>query len=196
MGALRPSSDAVYVTRGGECRHFSCLRVLAPSSSSLPTTNDQLELRRDSLSPYIHTYIHILSTSTSTMNGQATTTQPPDRDAYGGGESPSSLQIEVISRHYQRLRQVFQSTLDRSTPQTGVRWLVWAGSMLLYLLRVFYLVEGFYIVRRDGRGARVDFHGPLAFAHALTVALCTIYYLLFTVRYSLFTIHCRLRTRW
>jgi hypothetical protein len=98
------------------------------------------------------------------MNGQATTTQPPDRDAYGGGESPSSLQIEVISRHYQRLRQVFQSTLDRSTPQTGVRWLVWAGSMLLYLLRVFYLVEGFYIVRRDGRGARVDFHGPLAFA--------------------------------
>jgi len=106
------------------------------------------------------------------MNGQAT--QPPD--LYGGGESPSSLNVEVISKHYQRLRQVFQSTLDRSTPQTGVRWLVWAGSMLLYLLRVFYLVEGFYIVRRDGRGARVDFHAPLAFAHALTVALCPIHH--------------------
>lgn len=163
------------------------------SSSSLPNKRISWNFV-ETLCP--HSYIHILSTSTSTMNGQATTTQPPDRDAYGGGESPSWLQIEVISRHYQRLRQVFQSTLDRSTPQTGVRWLVWAGSMLLYLLRVFYLVEGFYIVRRDGRGARVDFHGPLAFAHALTVALCTIYYLLFTVRYSLFTIHCRLRTRW
>lgn len=39
----------------------------------------------------------------------------------------------------------WQQLLDRSTVHTGLRWLVFAGLMALYALRVFWL-NGWFIV--------------------------------------------------
>lgn len=52
----------------------------------------------------------------------------------------------ALQRYIHKVSVVHQTLLDKSSPQTLYRWLAWAGCLLLYLLRVFYLVEGFYIV--------------------------------------------------
>lgn len=62
----------------------------------------------------------------------------------GMGDPPQASNQVQVAIH--RAQQVYQTYLDKSTPQTLNRWLVWCASMILYLVRVFYLVEGFYIV--------------------------------------------------
>ena len=59
------------------------------------------------------------------------------------GQESSSNQLQIAVH---RAQQVYQTYLDRSTPQTLYRWLGWCASLLIYLVRVFVLVDGFYIV--------------------------------------------------
>ncbi|XP_059225512.1 protein RER1 [Stomoxys calcitrans] len=50
-----------------------------------------------------------------------------------------------VKKFFQRLSQIYQSALDRSTPHTKLRWSGAAVLVLFFLLRIF-LNQGWYIV--------------------------------------------------
>jgi hypothetical protein len=77
------------------------------------------------------------------MNGTHTHVPqaPPGGSSLEGSTQPSAIHVVL-----HRSQQVYQTYLDKSTPQTLYRWIGWSISLLIYLLRVFYFVEGFYIV--------------------------------------------------
>ncbi|KAL7727595.1 hypothetical protein ACLKA6_014944 [Drosophila palustris] len=62
-----------------------------------------------------------------------------------GSGSTSSSGGGGVKKFFLRLSQAYQSTLDRSTPHTRMRW-VFAGFLLfLFVLRIF-IYQGWYIV--------------------------------------------------
>lgn len=50
-----------------------------------------------------------------------------------------------FKKFFQRISQIYQSTLDRSTPHTRLRWAGAAILVLFFLLRIF-LNQGWYII--------------------------------------------------
>jgi hypothetical protein len=73
------------------------------------------------------------------MNQQHSFTGTGIPNAQDVGSSP-------VQQYIHRISVLHQSILDKSSPQLLYRWLAWGGCLLLYLLRVFFLVDGFYIV--------------------------------------------------
>jgi hypothetical protein len=59
--------------------------------------------------------------------------------------APDSEESPLIAQYAAKYNQQLQILLDRSAPQTLPRWAVWCVSLLVYVLRVFFL-RGFYIV--------------------------------------------------
>lgn len=60
-------------------------------------------------------------------------------------ETNSASPPGAIVRFFRRLSQTHQQTLDRLTPYTAVRWILFFALILAYLLRV-YILQGWYIV--------------------------------------------------
>uniref|UniRef100_D3TMK1 Protein RER1 n=2 Tax=Glossina TaxID=44049 RepID=D3TMK1_GLOMM len=59
--------------------------------------------------------------------------------------SSSSTSSSGVKKIFLRLSQIYQSTLDRSTPHTKLRWIGAGILLLLFLLRIF-VYHGWYIV--------------------------------------------------
>lgn len=59
--------------------------------------------------------------------------------------APDSEDSPLLAQYAAKYNQQLQILLDRSAPQILPRWAVWAVSLLVYALRVWFL-RGFYIV--------------------------------------------------
>jgi hypothetical protein len=55
-------------------------------------------------------------------------------------------QSPTVQQYIHRMRVFHQTMLDKSSPQTLYRWLAWSACLIMYLVRVFFIIEGFYIV--------------------------------------------------
>ena len=62
-------------------------------------------------------------------------------EAYGLDDEPSN----AGSRFAAKVRQQWQIIMDKSAPLVSLRWLIWAGLLATFALRIWY-VKGFYIV--------------------------------------------------
>lgn len=51
----------------------------------------------------------------------------------------------LIAQYAAKYQQQLQIVLDKAAPQIPARWVLWAVSLILYIIRVFFL-KGFYIV--------------------------------------------------